>query len=210
MAQQPQPPRPRPLRETAPKCPRVWGGEGVAGLPRATEGLSRDREGLSRGPLWTAPGSGESKALVSPPQVSASVLSGVGDGVPFPPGVPWGPGVDPHVSLSRPKPRGRSPSPPCPPHASFMSPLCSPARDSCTTPHPQRLPCQLWRHFRRAITQVPVGSVRAFSRRSPTPMAGSDVGGAPRPSTPSPVRDLRGPRAAAEGISPFRSGGDPG
>lgn len=170
----PQPPQPRPLREAARKSLKVWGGERVARPPRAPEGLSRDRGGLSRSPLWPSPGSGESKGLGlvflrgqswCPLWGRSRCSPGFGHDVPFPPWVPWGPGVDPNVSLSR------SPSPPRPP-ARLPRPtavaLATPNVTSAARSHNFRV----WRRSRLFPPQPhPHGGCRC--RRRPSP---SDLG----------------------------------
>lgn len=96
----------------------MWGREGLEGLARAPEGLSPDL-GLSRGFSLDVSGLWGAQEL---PRFRAGVLSGIGNGVPFPPRLPWGSVPVPSVSS------------PCPLHLSSALP----AQDSRTTPHNYR------------------------------------------------------------------------
>lgn len=190
-----QPLQPRPLREAARKSPKCGAGREWPD-PRELRRVYPEIGKVYPGVFLDLSGLGgvQGPGLKCTPGVSPSVLSGAGHGVLFTPWVPWDAGVDANVSLPR------SPSPPCPPPQGWtLAPL--PAHSGCHG-DPNVTSAARSHKFR-------VCGVRAFSRRSPTPMAGPGVGGDPRPLTPHRVRDLREPRAAAEGVSPFGSGADP-
>lgn len=194
----PQPLQPHPLREAARKSPKVWGGEGMARAPRAPGRSGRCIPGSS----WTSPGSGESKGLGLSVRQGSVPVSSLGSAMvsSSPHGVRGTPGSIPMSRCRGPPPPGSVPVPSMSPQG--WTPAPPPAHHGCHG-DPNVTSAARSHNFR-------VCGVRAFSRRSPTPMAGPGVSGDPRPLTPHRVRDLREPRAVAEGVSPFGSGGDPG